>query len=136
MPDGDMPPLGGMGWRMSLTLIYAVVWLSFLIIWLFFFAGEYDAYQNLAVVMASLLLIGGLLAVTWIPWSRRFGLGGWRPTASSLVGLAWLTLLIIWMFFYAGDFGIYQNIAIFIVSLLLVGLINSLLWRWSTRYRF
>lgn len=121
---------------MSLTLACAAGWLSFLIIWLFFFAGDHDAYRNLAVVMVSLLLIGGLLAAAWIPWCARFGLGGWRPTASCLVGLTWAIFLIIWLFFYAGDFGIYQNIAIFILSLTLVGLINSLLWRWSTGYRF
>ena len=40
---------------------------------------------------------------------------GWRVSISIIMTFGWLIFLVIWLFFYAGNFNIYQNIAIFIV---------------------
>jgi hypothetical protein len=38
--------------------------------------------------------------------------------------IAWLAFIIIWLFFYANDFTLYQNFAAILASLLVVGGIN------------
>ena len=43
-------------------------WLIFLIVWLFFYAGDFDAYQNLAIFLISLLVLGAINVITWVPW--------------------------------------------------------------------
>ena len=60
---------------------------------------------------------------------------GWRVSLSIIVGVGWLVFLIVWLFFYAQAFSIYQNIAIFIVSLLVAGGIIGASWApWGMRY--
>ena len=53
---------------------------------------------------------------------------GWRVSLSIVAGIAWLIFLIIWFFFYAVGFTLYQNIAIFGISVAAVGLIEGLTW--------
>lgn len=36
-----------------------IIWLTFIIIWLFFFAGDFTLYQNIAAVLASALIVFG-----------------------------------------------------------------------------
>lgn len=60
---------------------------------------------------------------------------GWRISLSIIAGVSWLIFLIVWLFFYASGFNIYQNIAIFIVSLLAVGGVMGASWApWGMRY--
>jgi len=42
-----------------------VGWLIFLVVWLFYYASDYNAYQNLAVILASLLALAGITGIVW-----------------------------------------------------------------------
>jgi len=63
----------GVGWRVSLSILGGVGWLAFLIVWLFFFAGDYSIYRNLAVLLVAVLLFGGIQGAMWAPWGMRHG---------------------------------------------------------------
>jgi hypothetical protein len=63
----------GFGGRVSLSIISGVGWLIFLIIWLFFYAGNFNIYQNIAIFIVSLLVIGGIMGAAWAPWGIRHG---------------------------------------------------------------
>ena len=63
----------GFGWRVSLTIIMGVGWLVFLILWLFFYASGFNVYQNIAIFIVSLLIVGGIIAAAWAPWGIRHG---------------------------------------------------------------
>ena len=63
----------GFGWRVSLTIIMGVVWLVFLILWLFFYASGFNIYQNIAIFIVSLLILGGVIGASWAPWGIRHG---------------------------------------------------------------
>lgn len=52
----------------------------------------------------------------------------WRVLVTILIGLVWLVFLSLWLFFYASLFSLLQNIAIFILSVAIVGGIAALLW--------
>ncbi len=100
-----------------------IAWVAFTIIWLFFFASGYTIFENIAIVFIALLILGAIVVGIWIP-----SVEGKRPKASAMSGIGWIIFLIIWIIFFAGSFGFYENIGIAIASLLFVGLLNMLLW--------
>jgi hypothetical protein len=53
------------GWRLWATFVVWGAWLGFLVAWLFIFAVGYDAYQNVAVIIVSLVIAGGASALLW-----------------------------------------------------------------------
>ena len=52
----------------------------------------------------------------------------WRGAASVISGVAWLCFNIIWLFFYAGDHTIWENIGVFLLSIVAVLGFNALAW--------
>jgi len=69
----DMMKTKGFGWRVSLSIIVGVGWLIFLILWLFFYASGFNIYQNIAIFIVSILVVGGVLGASWAPWGMRHG---------------------------------------------------------------
>jgi hypothetical protein len=124
----------GFGWRVSTSIITAVGWLSFVVIWLFFYADKYSLYQNIGAVILSLIVFIGINGAVWGTWAMRMApkgaLGPWRlrAIASFISGAAWIAFLLIWLLAYADSYSIYQNIAVVFVSVLIVGGINGVLW--------
>jgi hypothetical protein len=117
----------GAVWRITLSMATAFGWLAFLILWLGFYAGEYNAYQNIAVIIGSVIGLVAINALVWVTFGLRMAKeeGGWYPHGSSVVtalaGIAWVVFLVVWLMLYAGDYSIYQNIAVFLVSVLALG---------------
>ena len=133
----------GFAWRVGLSILVVFGWLAFVIIWLFFYAGDYDVWQNIAVFLVSIIVGIGILAAAWASWgikyASRFGgssakcgkpKGPW--ILNTVAGVGWLVFLVIWLFYYAGDYSGYQNLAIFITSLLVLGAVTGSVWvvRW------
>jgi len=108
--------------RQNGSIVSFIVWIAFTIVWLFFFAGGYELFENFAVISVALLIIGALNAIAWIPPHE-----GWKARISALSGVAWIAFLILWVVFYATGYGLYENIGIGLASLLFVGLINAMI---------
>lgn len=70
MPE-KMPP--GLASRVAVSIVIGVGWLLFLVIFLFFYAGGYNIYQNLAIILASILVVGAILGVMWVHWGVKYG---------------------------------------------------------------
>lgn len=137
-------PTQGLAWRMAASFILGLLWFTFLIIWLFFFAIDYTFYQNLAMLLLSSVVALGFLIAIWLLFGLRLarqvrgidpdwqGEGqkwlGWRATGSIVVWAIWFGFLIIWLFFFAGDKDPFQNAAIIIISLVLVGGLSAVFW--------
>ncbi len=142
----DVIRSGGFGWRVSASIAVFFGWLIFLIIWLFFYASDYSVFQNLAVVLVSILAGIGILAATWASWGLRFAKHfdhdihevhkpKWPTVLSAIAGVGWLIFIVIWLFFYADDFSGYQNLAIVIVSIMVLAGISTAAWAsWGTRF--
>jgi hypothetical protein len=126
-------------WRAVLSIVTIFGWLAFLVLWLFFLTPQLGFAQNVAVFLLSLLILIAVLLVTWITWALKFPHPippqgpGYIPFAphsrlrSGVGGLSvitWLTFMVIWLFFYAGDFTLYENFGIFLASLLVVTGVN------------
>jgi type VI protein secretion system component VasK len=69
--DYEGMDMRGFGWRVSLSVLVSIGWLAFLVIWLFFYAGEYSIYQNLAVFLASILVVAAVMGASWASWGIR-----------------------------------------------------------------
>ena len=54
--------------------------------------------------------------------------GAWRAAVSAVVGIGWLIFMIIYLFFWAKHYTIYENIAIFLVSVLVMAAILAPIW--------
>ncbi|MCK5631387.1 hypothetical protein KAH85_02405 [Candidatus Bathyarchaeota archaeon] len=52
--------------RLAATVVAGIGWLVFVIIYLAFFAGNFDFWQNIAILIVSCLIDGGIIAVIWI----------------------------------------------------------------------
>ncbi|MDW5561734.1 MAG: hypothetical protein SA339_00790 [Methanomassiliicoccus sp.] len=130
---------GGLMWRAVLSIVTIFGWLVFLVLWLFFLTSQLGFAQNVAVFLTSLLVLMAILLVTWVTWALKFphpmpqqGPGyipypRYARLKSGVGGLSviiWLTFLVIWLFFYAGDFSFYENMGIFLASVLVVAGVN------------
>lgn len=73
MKDEDIMKTKGFDWRVSLSIISVVAWLIFLIIWLFFYANNFNVYQNIAIFIVSILAFGGIMGASWAPWGIKHG---------------------------------------------------------------
>jgi len=134
------------GWRISLSIGAGVGWLIFLIIWLAFFAGNYTVYQNVAIVLISILVVFIILGGSWASWGiKHIPIAGRKMMKASgftsrivisiIIPLALIIFWIIWFFLFAEGFNVYQNIAIFMVSILAVGGIIGGIWAsWGMKY--
>jgi hypothetical protein len=109
--------------QQNFSIASMIAWMAFLIYWLFFQAGGYLFFQNVAVVFIALLIAIAANAVMYIPLDQ-----GWKARSSTISGVIWIIFLIVWIVFFAGGFGIYENIGIALASLLVIGAVNVLLW--------
>jgi hypothetical protein len=136
----------GLGWRVSLSILVGVGWLVFLVLWLFFYAKNYAWEKNFAIFLFSILVIIGLLGIPWAVWGLRFRSATekqmwkttgfrWRVWTSCVLILAVFLFLIYWFWFLAQPYDVYQNIAIFIVSILIMGGLLGAMWApWGIKH--
>jgi hypothetical protein len=134
------------GWRISLSIVMGVGWLIFLIIWLAFYAGNYSIYKNIAIILISILVLIVVLGGSWGAWGlkqipeegkemmRKIGFKS-RVITSIVIPFALMIFLISWFYFYADSYNIYQNFAILLVSILVVGGILGVMWApWGMKH--
>jgi membrane protease YdiL (CAAX protease family) len=142
----EMSP--GMGSRVAVSIVTFLGWLIFLILFLAFYAEGFSVYKNLAIVLASVLVGVAIIAPMWVHWGIKSGRAwekktrrrpkeregevppgvGPRVAVSIVTGVSWLIFLILFLAFYAGGFSIYQNLAIVLASVLVVGAILGPMW--------
>lgn len=61
----------GMGWRVGASIATTFGATIALILWLFFFAGGFSVYQNIAVVIVIALSFAAVMGVTWASWGMK-----------------------------------------------------------------
>ena len=63
----------GMGWRVGTSILTVFGSAIVMILWLFFYAGGFSVYQNLAVVAAIVLSFIAMMGATWASWGMKQG---------------------------------------------------------------
>jgi hypothetical protein len=133
------------GWRSSISIIIGVGWLIFVILWFAFFATDYPWEKNLSILLLSILIVFLLLGGMWAIWSLRmipkpgwemlkfFGFR-WHILISIALPFAAMIFLIIWFWYFAEPYSVWQNIAVLLVTILVMGGLLGVLWsRWSMK---
>jgi heme/copper-type cytochrome/quinol oxidase subunit 4 len=70
----------GLGWRVTVSIITVFGLAISLILWLFFYASGYNAYQNIAVVIVMILAFVGIMGATWASWGMKQSERNWEHT--------------------------------------------------------
>jgi len=70
MPE-KMPP--GFASRVAVSIVVGLGWLLFLVIHLAFYAEGFNIYKNLAIILASILVVAAILAPVWVHWGMKYG---------------------------------------------------------------
>ena len=135
-----------LGFKPSLSIIIGVGWLIFLIIWFAFYASDYIWEKNIAIIMLStvimFLLLGGMWAIYGIkkipPKEKEiFDISGFRLRILLSIILPFLSMifLIIWFWFCAQPYSVWQNIAVLLVTILVNGGVLGSIWaRWGIKH--
>ncbi len=71
--DEAMMRTPGFAWRVSLSILSVFGLVIFFILWLFFFANSFSAYQNIAVVLAAVLVFIAIMGASWASWGMKYG---------------------------------------------------------------
>ena len=65
----EMFKIHGFKWRIGISIILPLAAMIFLIIWFWSYAVPYSVWQNIAVLLVTLLALGGILGAIWARWS-------------------------------------------------------------------
>jgi hypothetical protein len=52
--------------KIAITFTTGISWLAFTILFLAFYSGNFDVWQNTAVILVSALIALAIVALTWI----------------------------------------------------------------------
>lgn len=63
----------GMGWRIALSILTFFASIIGIILWLFFYAGNFNVYQNIAVVVVIIIGFVAVMGATWASWGMKQG---------------------------------------------------------------
>ena len=61
----------GMGWRVTVSVLTVFGFLIADVLWIFFYAGNFTFYQNLAVMTVSVLAFIAVMGATWASWGMK-----------------------------------------------------------------
>ena len=68
----------GIGWRVTITILTFFASIIGIILWLFFYAENFNVYQNIAVIVVILLGFIAVMGATWASWGMKQRGGTWR----------------------------------------------------------
>ena len=73
----------GMIWRIIGTILVFTAFLVGSLIYVGFYAGSYDLFQKVIVVLIAFILAIATVAIMWVSWAGRRGWihERWRPQA-------------------------------------------------------
>ena len=68
MSESNLMPVG-LRWRLIFTIYGSIAWLIFIIAYLSFVPTNFTVWQDIAIVVISLLVLAGVISGVWIPWN-------------------------------------------------------------------
>jgi hypothetical protein len=134
--------------RTVFTAAVGLGWFIWLLLWWAFWSDDFTIAQKFAVAIISLMVMGGLMATVWIPFSmqwapekerRQWEDKGftWRVVATALVFFALAIFCVYMLFFPWKDFDLCQSLVVIIIVVIAGGVMMAPLWmRWGMRRSF
>jgi hypothetical protein len=138
----DWRSVEGMSWRVTVSAVSVLGWFGLVIAWLFFLADGRSILQNMTVLMLSAVALAIVNVSVWLTFAQSMGDlrdiirdGEKHGMAEGALALAWLVAIGVWLFWYAGDHSLYQNLAVLLLSVVPVAGISMLLGKCSPHQR-
>ncbi len=63
----------GMGWRVAVSIVTFFAAVIAGILWLFFYAANFNVYQNIAIIVVIILAFVAVMGASWASWGMRQG---------------------------------------------------------------
>lgn len=104
------------------------LWVAFVVVWLFLYAIRYNIFRNIALFVASFLLMGGLIGIIWAPGEGGPRKWAWKIRGSIVSSVGWLAFVILWVPWLAQRFTLYVNVAVLVASLFAFITFNAVAW--------
>jgi hypothetical protein len=57
--------------RVYASIAVPFAWLVFLALWLFYYASSFSILQNIAVFLLSIVVVGIIMIIVWVPWAMK-----------------------------------------------------------------
>ncbi len=79
-PAAPEPPawVEGMRWSSLLSILGPVAWRSVTLLYVAFWAQGFSLFQQVVVILVSLLILGGVMGSAWTVWGTGRGRRYWR----------------------------------------------------------
>lgn len=110
------------------TVAAFFLWIAFVVVWLFLYAIGYDIFRNITLIIASFLLMAGLIGIIWAPGEAGPRRWAWRIRGSIISAVGWLAFVILWIPWFASAFTLYTNAAILLISFFVFVAFNAVAW--------
>lgn len=62
----------GLRWRMGVSILAPIVWLSVTLLYVGFWASGFTLFQSVIVILVSTLILGGVMGTAWMAWGPRY----------------------------------------------------------------
>lgn len=64
--------MGGMRWRIVVSIVALPVWMIFILLYAFLWSGPYTLFQNQTILIVSFLAVFGIIGGVWGSFGMRF----------------------------------------------------------------
>jgi hypothetical protein len=55
------------------TIVAVICWAVFMLLHILFWSGDFDLFQNIVIILLSLVLAAGFIGLMWVVWAFRSG---------------------------------------------------------------
>jgi len=56
-----------------ISIIVGICWAIVMLLYVLFWSSAFDFFQNIVIILLSLVVVGGLLGLMWVVWAFRSG---------------------------------------------------------------
>ena len=55
------------------TIGVIILWALFMLLYVLFWSNGFNLFQNIVLILLSLVVVGGVIALMWVTWVFRWG---------------------------------------------------------------
>ena len=55
------------------TIVAGICWAIFMLLYVLFWSSDFDLFQNIVIILLSLVVVGGFIVLMWVVWAFRRG---------------------------------------------------------------
>jgi len=57
-----------------ISILAGIGWAIFMLIYTLYWSSDFTFFQNIVIILLSLVVVGGFLSLMWVVWAFRFGM--------------------------------------------------------------